>query len=431
MRIDLTKTVSQNDVIAVATSGGADSMALLHYMHNAAKNSYFKVIALNVEHGIRGESSISDTEFVKNYCNKHGIDVLTYAVDSVKKAKEEKLSLEEAARALRYDCFYSALKDGKCNKIATAHHQSDNAESVLFNLFRGTGLKGVSGITENFDEKIIRPMLDVSKEKILSYVKENNIPFVTDQTNLSSEYSRNFIRLNVLPKIKEIFPEVEKSIARFSKIAKVEDDFMHGEALKAVNFLDGVAEIALPLHQAILTRAVIIALKSLGVEKDWEKSHIDSVNALVNAQNGTKLNLKKNVVAIKEYDKIVLFNEQTNCDIELAFSVGKHFLNEKTIEIKPINIDTDLKKGFKADAAKIPNSAVIRFKRDGDKFTKFGGGTKSLGDYLTDIKIPKRIRDSIPLLAAGNEVLVIFGIAVSNKIKVDKTTKNIIEFLYY
>ena len=431
MRIDLTKTVSQNDVIAVATSGGADSMALLHYMHNAAKNSCFKVIALNVEHGIRGESSISDTEFVKNYCNKHGIDLLTYAVDSVKKAKEEKLSLEEAARALRYDCFYSALKDGKCNKIATAHHQGDNAESVLFNLFRGTGLKGVSGITENFDEKIIRPMLDISKEEILSYVKENDIPFVTDQTNLSSEYSRNFIRLNVLPKIKEIFPEVEKSIARFSKIAKVEDDFMHGEALKAVNFLDGVAEIALPLHQAILTRAVIIALKSLGVEKDWEKSHIDSVKALVTAQNGTKINLKKNVVAIKEYDKIVMFNEQINCDIELPFSVGKRFLNEKTIEIKPINIDTDLKKGFKADATKIPNSAVIRFKRDGDKFTKFGGGTKSLGDYLTDIKTPKRIRNSIPLLAVGNEILVIFGIAVSNKIKVDETTKNIIEFLYY
>ena len=431
MRIDLTKTVSQNDVIAVATSGGADSMALLHYMHNAVKNSCFKVIALNVEHGIRGESSISDTEFVKNYCYKHGIDLLTYAVDSVKKAKEEKLSLEEAARALRYDCFYSALKDGKCNKIATAHHQGDNAESVLFNLFRGTGLKGVSGITENFDEKIIRPMLDVSKEEILSYVKENDIPFVTDQTNLSSEYSRNFIRLNVLPKIKEIFPEVEKSIARFTKIAKVEDDFMHGEALKAVNFLDGVAEIALPLHQAILTRAVIIALKSLGVEKDWEKSHIDSVNALVTAQNGTKINLKKNVVAIKEYEKIVLFNEQINCDIELPFSVGKRFLNEKTIEIKPINIDTDLKKGFKADAAKIPNGAVIRFKRDGDKFTKFGGGTKSLGDYLTDIKTPKRIRNSIPLLAVGNEILVIFGIAVSNKIKVDETTKNIIEFLYY
>lgn len=431
MRIDLTKTISQNDVIAVATSGGADSMALLHYMHNAVKNSCFKVIALNVEHGIRGESSVKDTEFVKNYCNKHGIDVLTYAVDSVKKAKEEKLSLEEAARALRYDCFYSALKDGKCNKIATAHHQGDNAESVLFNLFRGTGLKGVSGITENFDEKIIRPMLDVSKEEILSYVKENDIPFVTDQTNLSSEYSRNFIRLNVLPKIKEIFPEAEKSIARFSKIAKVEDDFMHGEALKAVNFLDGVAEIALPLHQAILTRAVIIALKSLGVEKDWEKSHIDSVNALVTAQNGTKINLKKNVVAIKEYEKIVLFNEQINCDIELPFSVGKRFLNEKTIEIKPINIDTDLKKGFKADAAKIPNGAVIRFKRDGDKFTKFGGGTKSLGDYLTDIKTPKRIRNSIPLLAVGNEILVIFGIAVSNKIKVDETTKNIIEFLYY
>ncbi len=431
MRIDLTKTVSHNDVIAVATSGGADSMALLHYMHNAAKNSTFKVIALNVEHGIRGESSVSDTEFVKNYCNKHHIEVLTYAVDSVKKAKEEKLSLEEAARALRYDCFYSALKDCKCNKIATAHHQGDNAESVLFNLFRGTGLKGVSGITENFDEKIIRPMLDVSKEEILSYVKENEIPFVTDETNLSSEYSRNFIRLNVIPKIKEIFPEVEKSIARFSKIAKVEDDFMHGEALKAVNLLDGVAEIFLPLHPAILTRAVIIALKSLGVEKDWEKVHIDSVNALVNAQNGTKINLKKNVAAIKEYDKIVLFVDNQISDFNIPFSVDKHIIGGRSVEIKPLNINTDLKTGLKADLDKIPANSVIRFKRKGDKFTKFGGGTKSLGDYMTDKKIPMRLRNSIPLLAVGNEILAIFGLAISNKIKVDGTTKNIIEFLYY
>lgn len=429
MQIDLSKTISPNDTVAVATSGGADSMALLYYMHNAAKNSTFKVIALNVEHGIRGETSRRDTEFVKNYCNKHGITLLCYSVNSLEKAKEEKLSVEEAARKLRYDCFNDAVTKGVCNKIATAHHQGDNAESVLFNLFRGTGLKGVSGITENFGEKIIRPMLDVSKEEILDYVKNNEIPFVTDETNLSSEYSRNFIRLNVMPKIKELFPEAEKSISRFSKIAKLEDDFMQGEALKAVYLSNGAAEIALPLHEAILTRAVIIALKNLGIEKDWEKAHIDGVKALQHAQNGAKINLKKNVVAIKEYDKIVVFVENETVDFSIPFSIGKHSIDGLSVEIKPLNIDTDLKKGFKADLDKIPDGAVIRFKREGDKFTKFGGGTKSLGDYMTDKKIPLRLRNSIPLLAVGNEILVIFGIAVSNKIKVDQTTKNILEFL--
>lgn len=429
MQIDLSKTISPNDTVAVATSGGADSMALLYYMHNAAKNSTFKVIALNVEHGIRGETSRRDTEFVKNYCNKHGITLLCYAVNSLEKAEEEKLSVEEAARKLRYDCFNDAVTKGACNKIATAHHQGDNAESVLFNLFRGTGLKGVSGITENFGEKIIRPMLDVSKEEILDYIKDNEIPFVTDETNLSSEYSRNFIRLNVMPKIKELFPEAEKSISRFSKIAKSEDDFMQGEALKAVCSSNSAAEIALPLHEAILTRAVIIALKNLGIEKDWEKAHIDGVKALQHAQNGAKINLKKNVVAIKEYDKIVVFVENETVDFSIPFSIGKHSIDGHSVEIKPLNIDTDLKKGFKADLDKIPTDAVIRFKREGDKFTKFGGGTKSLGDYMTDKKIPLRLRNSIPLLAVGSEILVIFGFAVSNKIKVDQTTKNVIEFI--
>ena len=270
MQIDLTKNVKKTDVIAVAVSGGADSMALLHYMHKAGKNSLFKVVALNVEHGIRGENSARDSAFVKEYCSKNDIPLFSYQVDSLKKAREEKLSVEEAARKLRYDCFYDAINKGKCNKIATAHHQGDNAESVLFNLFRGTGLKGVSGISENFEDKIIRPFLHVSKAEILDYVKTHSIPYVNDETNFSSEYTRNFIRINVIPQIKEVFPEAEKSIDRFSKIAKLEDEFMHAQASSAVDFNDKTATIKLPLHDAILSRAVIIALKNLGLEKDWE-----------------------------------------------------------------------------------------------------------------------------------------------------------------
>ncbi len=429
MKIDFSKTISHNDVVAVALSGGADSMALLHYMQKNAKNSSFKVIALNVEHGIRGESSKKDTEFVKTFCRDNNVELLTYTVDSVKHAQEKNLSIEQSARELRYGCFFDAIKSGKCTKVATAHHQADNAESILFNLLRGTGIKGVAGILENYDGKIIRPMLNVSKDEILNYVNENAIPFVTDETNLVDDYTRNYLRLNVIPEIKKIFPEAEKSITRFAQIAKYEDEFMHLEAQKHVRFIDGRAEIDIPLHNALLSRAVIIALKGLGLEKDWEKAHVDGVIGLCSQLNGDKISLKGGVIAIKEYDKIVLYIKPISPDCEFSYQIGSFDFGKIKIEIKSVERQTNLKIGLKADEDKIPKNAVIRFKKDGDKFTKFGGGTKSLGDFMTDKKIPLRVRDEFPLVAVDNDVLVIFGVAISDKIKVDKTTTKVVEFI--
>ncbi|MDY6367461.1 MAG: tRNA lysidine(34) synthetase TilS [Clostridia bacterium] len=307
MKIDLSKIVSKKQTIAVAVSGGSDSMALLHFMSANAKKYGIKVIGLNVEHGIRGEASKSDTEFVKSYCRSRGIELLTYSFDALKKAKTDKMSVEQAARILRYECFFKAIDEGKCDKVATAHHRRDNVESVLLNLFRGTGLKGVAGINANYEDKIIRPFLTVTKEEIIEYMTENSVPYITDETNFSDDYTRNYIRLNVLPKIRDAFPEAEKCIARFAEIAKSEDDFMDGVAKSALKFEGDKAEITLPLHPAVLSRAVIIALKKLGIEKDWEKTHVDSVIALTEKQNGAKINLPKNVCAIKEYDKVVLF----------------------------------------------------------------------------------------------------------------------------
>ena len=136
MQVDLSKLINKNDVVAVATSGGSDSMALLHYLHQNSATLQIKVLALNVEHGIRGQSSIDDSTFVKDYCKENDIPCLTYTVDSLKKAKDDGLSVEQAARTLRYGCFFDAIEKGKCNKVATAHHLKDNLESVLFNLFR-------------------------------------------------------------------------------------------------------------------------------------------------------------------------------------------------------------------------------------------------------------------------------------------------------
>ncbi len=427
MQVDLRNYIKPNQTVAVALSGGSDSMALLHYMLKLKEKFMFKVISINIEHGIRGEKSVFDTEFVKSYCEEKGIPLVCYSVDSISYAKEKKLSIEQSARALRYECFYKAIDNGVCDLVATAHHLSDNVETILFNLFRGTGLSGVCGIPENLNGKIIRPFLTVSKKEIDEYIKQNNIPFVTDETNLSDDYTRNSIRHKVVPEIVKLFPEAEKSIARFSEIAKVENEYLDMVAKNALTITESGVEIKLPCEKAILNRAVIHALKSLGLEKDWEKTYTDKVLTLLDKNNGVCIDLKKDVKAIKEYDKLVLFKEKQSINEMIPFSLGEFEFANKKISLLKVQKVESLSGGFYIDLNKIPNSAVIRSKRNGDVFTKFGGGTKKLSDYFTDKKIPLRLRNDIPILADGNDVLAIFGIAISEKIKVDEKTKSVIE----
>ncbi len=427
MNIDLTNLIKPNQTVAVALSGGSDSMALLYYMNKVSKKFPFNLVAINVEHGIRAEESKQDTEFAKNYCEKNGIPIYLYQVDCPKKAEEEKLSLEQAGRLLRYECFFDAINTHKCDKVATAHHADDNVESVLFNLLRGTGAKGVSGIKDNFEDKIIRPFLAVDKAQIERYVRENNIPFVTDKTNFCDDYTRNNLRLNVIPKIKEIFPEMAKSIRRFSEISSIEDQYLDQVANDSVKVEKDAVKIPLPLHTAILSRAVIIALKALGTHKDYEKAHIDSVVSLATQENGNKVCLPKNIVAIKEYDALVLYKDTKLIPESAPFALGKTKFLSNSLTIEKVELSSvDIKSGLYADLDKIPKTAMIRTKKDGDVFNKFGGGTKSLGDYFTDKKIPLRKRDFIPLLADGNEVLCIFNVAISDKIKIDEFTKTVV-----
>jgi len=429
MLCNYTGLFNSGETVAVALSGGSDSMALLHDLFSNRSLLKINVIAINVEHGIRGESSIKDSQFVKDYCNQRGIELLSYTVDCIKKAEEDKLSLEQAGRILRYECFYHAIDAKKCDKVATAHHLSDNTESVLLNIFRGSGLKGITGIDKNFNDKIIRPMLSVNKQAINDYIKQNNIPFVTDESNFCDEYTRNYLRLNIMPRIKDIFPDVEKSILRLTEIIKTDNDFIDMSAQSVLTITPSAIEIPIKIHRAVFSRAVIIALKKLGVTKDWEKVHLDSVFALSEKETGSKINLPYGVIAIKEYDNIALYKEDFLSKTEFPFFIGKKSFINNEIEIKQLhNKSVNLKDGFYADAKKIPVNAIIRTKADGDVFTKFGGGSKKLNDYLTNKKIPLKERITLPVLASGNDILVIFGVAISNKIKVDSTTTEIIEF---
>ncbi|MBO4251282.1 MAG: tRNA lysidine(34) synthetase TilS [Clostridia bacterium] len=431
MKADIPKTL-YGKTVAVAVSGGEDSMALLHFCADNQAKFRIKTVALNVEHGIRGESSQKDSAFVKDYCFTHGIPLLEYRVDSLKKSKTDKISVEQAARALRYECFFDAIENKKCDAIFTAHHAADNLESVLLNLFRGTGIKGLVGI-KNYGDKIYRPLLKVGKEEIAAYVKQNGLPFVNDETNFCDDYTRNFLRLNVIPKLKEVFPEAEKSILRLSETAKAEDEFLDSAAVAALLQEGKAYSIKIDTPRVILARAIVIALKNLGITYDYEKIHVDDVCALTEKKSGKSVDLPRGVKAIREYDKIVLYKgaSDENKKKSLHFRVGTHALNGRNVNIESCGkVEADqLKAGLYADLDKIPQDAEIRQRKNGDRFTKFGGGTKSLSDYLTDKKIPKKDRDGLLIVASGSEVLAIAGVAISDKIKVDKNTQNIIRII--
>lgn len=428
MLVDTSK-INSNATVAVAVSGGSDSMALLHYLDKASKEKNFSVIALNVEHGIRGKESESDSAFVSEYCKKHNIPLLFYKIDTIKRAKEKKLSVEEAARQLRYECFNDAIDGGKCDYVATAHHMRDNAESVLFNMFRGTGIKGLSGIRDS--GKIIRPLIKATKEEIDEYVTKNAIPYVIDSTNLSVNYTRNFIRIKLLPVIKQAFPEAEKSIARLSDIALEQSNYVAEQAKLTVTETARGAEIRLPQHNAILRIAVIYALKACGIEKDWAKIHVDDVISLTAKQTGKLITLPKGVTAKRVYDKIIFSTASDSDEKEknsaIPFDKGVFVFGQNTLKITETAIPVDFKSGLYIDGDKIPSRSVIRYAKEGDVFTKFGGGSKKLRDYLIDKKIPSDERKQLPVIANDNEVYAIFGIAVSDKVKATAATSRLLK----
>lgn len=412
--------LSHGETIAVAISGGKDSVCLLHILLSLKNELNLTVKAVHVDHSIRGKESERDASFVKKLCENLSVPLKVFKVDAVRFSEENHLSLEQSARLLRYQIFDNLLSENYADKIATAHHKNDCFETLLFNIFRGSGLSGASAI-KSTNGKIIRPLLSVTREKISEYIEENNLLFVDDSTNLDSAFTRNFIRNELTPKILERFPDAINSSFRFSKIASEEDEFLTELTKTCLEKKGEDFYLKLSTPTVLFRRASIMALKDLGLEKDYEYQHVLSIENLKNSQSGAVITLPKNITATRQYDYVIFSkNSPVSISEELPFSVNAFEFNGKKIIIT----DGDLDKPYLLfDKDKIPSGAVIRTRRDGDVFTKFGGGTKKLKEYFIDKKIPLSQRDSIPIVAKGNVVYLIIGVEISDLVRVDNDTK--------
>lgn len=398
--------------ICVAVSGGKDSMALLHYLNTHAKEFAIILSALNCEHGMRGESSERDSAFVAAYCRSNCIKLHSF------KAEKGKLKSENDAREWRKGCYNAVLNEGKADLLATAHHLNDNAETVLFNLARGAALSGLTGIADDLNGGIIRPLISVARAEIDGYIEENAIPFVTDESNFSDNYTRNKIRRDVLPALEEAVPAAVGSIYRFSRLAAEDEEYFERQVGRVLVCRHGFGYLIKPCPERVIFRraALKIVAKFYG-RKDYTAGQLNRLFALQSAENGKKFGFL-GLLAFKEEGGVAITEEPLNVRGEMrfkdeladggVFEYGGNF----ACAVKALRFDTD----------KIPESAVIRFKKAGDRFTKFGGGAKSLSDYLTDKKVPQSMRGNLPLVCAGNEVLIVGGVEISDKIKIDEGT---------
>lgn len=392
--------------------------------------------AVHCEHGIRGAESLADGEFVREICQLWGIPLYYYSEDCPKRALTEKVSLETAARNFRKECFSKLIESGEAEYIATAHHMDDEAETVLFRLARGASLSGMKGMTSE-DGYIIRPFLDWSRKEIQSYAESNRLSYREDSTNKELDATRNKLRLEILPKLESAVLGATRNIVRFSKLAAEDDDWLYEKAVALISEqvdLDGDREIlvAFSSEKPLFRRAALTAMKRLGVEKDYTATHLEDVFVLQSLERGAKVSLPKGVEAEKsekgvvfrvEKERLLLKKTENVPFQEGIFDGGRYAVN---VSNAPTETDGDWKI-LRIDKEKIPSNAVFRFRREGDKIERFGGGTKSLKKFFNEEKVPVREREWLPLIAEadGNEVYAVCGVEISEKVKTDNNTKEV------
>lgn len=422
--IKQTKMIKGGEVVGVGVSGGIDSMSLLHFLNAHKEELDIDVVAIHINHGIREESE-EEARFVLSKCKEMGVRVYKFSIDAPKLAKERRVSLETAARDGRYGVFEALVKKDIVDKIALAHHQSDQAETILMHILRGSGLAGARGMEPIRDHIYIRPMLQVSKREIEDYAVSNAIEYVEDSSNVDTSYARNYMRHVVMKDILKRWPNAIESINNFALAVCEDDDYI--KSLVDSNSLvvdDKIVQMPCSVFNsssAIYSRLIFRVFAMIGVTKDIERKHIEMIKDLAQGENGKRIKLPFDVTVSKEYDYLTFVNNYVEKPklskmVKIGEFEAKGYGTVVTKRVRATSIKNDGAQYF--DPKKLPKDARWRYREDGDVFEKFGGGTKKLKSFLIDKKIPVRVRDFIPVLASGNEVYVIAGVEVSEKVRV-------------
>ena len=443
--IDENHLLEKNDKVLVALSGGADSVFLLFFLSKFKKRLGIELAAFHLNHQLRGKSADLDEIFCHGFCVENKIEFHSISRDIKTFARKNKISVEEAGREIRYAELFKASRKLKSSKIATAHNASDNVETIILNFVKGAGIKGLTGIPIT-RENIIRPILCLSSDEIRKYLKANRISYRIDKSNLKNDYERNFLRNDIIPKLKSrLNPKIEEKISNTAKILKEINSFIEFQvnqlAESTANF-DG-KELKINLKKIKKSDASIFSIffKSV-VEKNFNieltSENIHSLIELINSQTGRVIHLKEKVIAFKDRDLLVI-NRQTKNRYKIVnkkIKIGQKIeIDEKVISIKQIskkNVKFITNKSTEFISGDLVDELFeIRNWKAGDKFHPIGmKGTKKISDYLSDEKISShRKRENLVLTNSGKIVWVI-GLRIDDNFKVTPKTKRILKLTY-
>ncbi len=472
-----------DDRVVVGVSGGADSVCLLFVLLQYAKSVPLSLAVAHINHGIRREAA-DDARYVEELCRKQGIPFYLTEADVLKYAADEKCSEEEAGRVARYKAFLRASEDFHADKIAVAHNSNDRSETMLFHLFRGSGIKGLGSI-QPVRENIIRPLLCLERREIEEYLELRDVSYCQDATNEKDDYTRNRIRHHILPYAeKELVTGCVGHMAQTADLLLQVEDYLEKQTEKAMEACveplessenkdedcgqEGIkiqaeepSRVALKIeafrqqHFVIQERILLKAIKSLTLSgRDIGAVHVRALQGLFDGGSGRSLSLPFDITARREYERVILEKAKTDkyqTGGDNAKGVVEEYVSLDLLGEKPYVLSFDeatdmifsafsYEKGKEVpknkytkwfDYDKMIKSLVVRNRRQGDFLSiKNGDGTighKSLKDYMITEKIPRFRRELIPILAEENHVLWLVGYRISEYYKINEQTKRVMQ----
>lgn len=446
------------DRVIVAVSGGADSLSLLHLFLRLKSEYSLKIFVAHVDHMTRGGGSTEDAKFVGGLCKEWGIPLYIKEADMEQYAILNSLSEEEAGREIRYKFFYDLKQKLDADRIAIAHNKNDQAETVIMRMLRGTGIKGLAGIEPVRQPGIIRPLIDVDRDEIEKYCSENGLNYRRDYTNYQRLYTRNKIRLELMPYIeKEFNPNIVDTLARLSQTLREEDQYIEQQTFKVftqiaqVNSRQTCVEIDIfefkKQHVAVKKRLIRWAIKRLkGHLMGINYIHIeDAIQLARSSQSGKRIDLPGGISISRSFNKLVIGKAQCYMDGVKDFEYhlvipGSTYISEIHGEVVANIINKsdfieNKKNSYKAalDLDKLSREKyiVMRNRRPGD-YILFDGmkGKKKIKKYFIEKKIPAYQRANIPMLASGNQIIWIPGKVINKDFKVDTNTIKILVLEY-
>ncbi len=424
------KNLPQNHLLLLAVSGGIDSVVLCELCNQAGLN--FAVAHCNF--GLRGEESDRDEQFVRGLGKKYGVDVFVKKFDTAAYAEENKMAIQEAARNLRYEWFEQLRKEKAAACVVLAHHADDNVETLLMSFFRGTGLQGITGIPEGDRQTHLwRPLLNFRRSKLEVFAKENNLQWVEDSSNLSTKYTRNFFRHELIPAIKKVFPQVEENLLdnleRFKKTNALYQLFL--EKLKQEVCEAHPAEIRVPVKKLLKYRHTSLLFEII---KDYGfgEKQVEEVIKLTEAESGKFIaNDRYQIIRHRNWliiapkaavaDTVAIEKDQA----QVMFSGGlleMRFLDKENFRLNKSPLVAQL------DAKHMEFPLLLRKWKQGDYFYPLGmPKKKKLARFFIDQKLSKNQKENIWVLESNKKILWVVGLRIDDRFKITESTRQVIQ----